>query len=154
MNISRIDILSLDIKSIKNSLNSKSNTRLSVSSKKADSPPFDHNTIKPWIARSSPQFLVSRNKIGEELLKHCRTGFLLDDPNLYRTRFFVDYHRLHDPALIRYYNSVPVKNRLRKLNLLNESDDAICTNQEFVEYLRYLDDLRKMQLVEARKSEV
>lgn len=153
--IPRTDILSLDFKVIRNLLNDRAHTKFNVVKK--ENPvlkSFDLNSIIPWISSSSKQFVLSRHKIGTELIKHCRNGFRLDDPHLIRSRFFVNYHRLHDPALKRYYNSTPVKNRLKKLELLNERNDAICTSKEFIEYVRYLDSFRAQNLLKLIKFEV
>lgn len=153
--ISRFDVLSLNVKAIKSSLNTASFTKLNVvKEKQPDSKSYDLNSILPWVSSSSSQFAVSRNKISNELLKHCPNGFRLDDPNMNKSRFFVDYHRLHDPALKRYYSSAPIKNRLKKLEMINERNDAICTNKEFVEYIRYLDSIRAQNLANSLKLEV
>lgn len=101
----------------------------------------------------SNQVALSRHKVGEEILHHCRNGFVLDDPYIRSTRFFVDYHRMHDPGLKRYYSSIPVKNRLRKLRLLTNENDAICTQREFVDYLRYLDTIANYKLAQAAAIE-
>lgn len=154
LGVSRFDILSLNTKEIKRSLPSVPQTKLVVSKNNKDSPPLAQAIIKPWMLSLSNQVFVSRNKIGRELLQHCKNGFLLNDPYIRSTRFFVDYHRMHDPALRRYYSTIPVRNRLKKLKLISTEDDAICTHKEFVDYLRYLDSNLNINLTELDKNEV
>lgn len=137
--IPREEFLSLNLKELKATSPNSLNTKLILSKGENETTPMTQRIIKPWLVSLSKQIFVSRNKIGESLLQNCRHGFLLDDPNIIKSRFYVDYHRLHDPALKRYYNSVPVRNRLKKLGLVNSEDDAECTPKELVEYLEYLD---------------
>lgn len=133
--IRRLDILSLNLKELKQlSLQTKS-----ILSKTTKGTQLSNQTlIEPWMLSLSNQVFISRNKIGSKLLGNFKTKFSLDDPYILNTRFFVDYHRMHDPALRRYYNSIPVKNRLKKLKLISTENDAICTHKEFVEYQQYL----------------
>lgn len=138
--IRRLDILSLNLKEIKQSAPL---TKLILSETTKGTAPSIQTITKPWMPSLSNQVLISRNKIGRKLLRNFKNDFLLDDPYILRTRFFVDYHRMHDPALRRYYNSIPVKNRLKKLKLISTENDAICTHKEFVEYLQYLDSKLK-----------
>lgn len=152
--VPRLDILSLNLKDIKRSLPSAPQTKLVVSNDDKDATPLNQSVIKPWMLSVSNQVLVSRNKIGNTLLQRRKSAFILDDPNIRRTRFFVDYHRLHDPALRRYYHSTPVRNRLKKLKLISTQNDAICTHREFVEYLRYLDRNQNLNQTESDKIEV
>lgn len=154
LNCSRRDILALNFKDLKNVLTAQQNAKLQVSKDAEHSSPLHQQIIVPWICTSSNHFELSRHKIANKLLKDCRNGFELDDPNMYKTRFFVDYHRLHDPALKRYYKSVPVKNRLKKLHLINSSNDAICSNKDFIEYLRYLDGIRTKKLANTMQLQV
>ncbi|XP_055301244.1 uncharacterized protein LOC129567897 [Sitodiplosis mosellana] len=135
----RADILSLNLKDIKKSLPSALQTKLIVSKENQDNEPLPQNIIKPWMLSISSQTCVSRNKVGQELLQHCRHGFVLDDPYIRETRFYVDYHRMHDPGLKSYYTSIPVRNRVKKLELVTGENDALCTNKEFMDYIRYLD---------------
>lgn len=148
--ISSSDILSLNFKDLR-SVTSK---KLQVSNEDIGSGSMVQNSIRPWTISPSNQFLLSRNKIGNELLKHCKNGFHLDDPHMYQTRFYVDYHRLHDPALNRYYKTSTVKSQLKKLKLTNENSDAICSNKDFFEYLRYLDSIRAKNIKDARRLKV
>lgn len=152
--IPRFEILSLNLSDIKRSQKpSAQRTKLILSEDHKDSKPLPQYVVKPWTLTLSNKVLVSRNKVGARLLQHCRNGFLLDDPFIQRSRFFVDYHRLHDPGLKRYYNSIPVRNRLRKLRSVTSQNDALCTPQQFVEYLRYLDNniaIREFELEKAR----
>lgn len=150
----RADILSLNFKDIQKSLPSALQTKLIVSKENQDNEPLHQNIIKPWMLTLSNQTFVSRNKVGHELLHHCRNGFVLDDPYIRNTRFYVDYHRMHDPGLKNYYSSPLVRNRVRKLNLLSKDDDAICTNKEFVDYLRYLDANVNRNLVQTKELQV
>lgn len=147
---SRCDILSLDPKELR----SKTSTKLQVSQDDMASVSVDQNLVRPWMISPSNLFLLSRQKIGTQLLEHCRNGFQLDDPYMHQTRFFVDYQRLHDPALKEYYNTVPVRNRLKRLDIISEKCDVICSNKDFVEYLRYLDSLRAKSIANNNKSEV
>lgn len=133
--IRRLDILSLNSKEIKQLA---PQTKLILSKTKKGTQPLIQTLTKPWMLSLSNQIFISRNKIGSKLLRNFKNEFLLDDPYILKSRFFVDYHRMHDPALRRYYNSVPVKNRLKKLKLISTENDAICTYREFVEYLQYL----------------
>lgn len=135
----RFDILSLNLRNIRRTLPSASQTKLIVLQENEDSQPFAQTVIKQWMLTLSNQIFISRNKVGNELLQHCRRGFILDDPYIRETRFYVEYHRLHDPALQKYYASMPVKNRLKKLHLVSQENDAKCTHKEFTDYIRYLD---------------
>lgn len=147
--LGRCDILSLNLKEIRKSLPSSLQTKLIVEDEKKSSNHLNQSVIKPWMLSLSNHVAVSREKVGNELLHHCRHGFILDDPYIQSTRFFVDYHRMHDPALKRYYKSIPVRNRLKKLQLIAGENDAICTHKEFVEYLRYLDTNANYNIAEA-----
>lgn len=133
--IRRLDILSLNLKEIKQSA---PQTKLILSKATKETEASIQTITKPWMLSLSNQVFISRNKIGSKLLRNFKNEFLLDDPYILKTRFFVDYHRMHDPALRRYYNSIPVKNRLKKLKLISTENDAICTHKEFIEYLQYL----------------
>lgn len=150
----RFDILSLNLKEIKRRLTSALHTKLIVSKELGDTIPLTQNVPKPWMLSLSEQIVVSREKVGKELLQHCRNGFILDDPYIRRTRFFVDYHRMHDEGLKRYYDSVPVRSRVKKLKLVSEENDAICTYKEFADYIRYLDSNAEYNLLQREKSEV
>lgn len=150
--VPREEFLALNMKDLKQSSPSSLQTKLVLSKGPRNTLPMTQRIIKPWIASLSDQIFVSRNKVGRGLLQHCRHGFQLDDPHIRQTRFFVDYHRLHDPALKRYYKSVPVRNRLKKLNAMNAENDAECTPTEFVEYLNYLD--RNLSVVKAHSAEM
>lgn len=125
-----------------------------MSEENEDNKPLPQNIIKPWMLSLSNQTFASRNKVGEELLHHCRNGFVLDDPYIRKTRFYVDYHRMHDPGLKQYYTSIPVRNRVKKLGYLTEGNDAICSSKEFVDYLRYLDTNINYNLTQANKIKV
>lgn len=149
-----IEILSLNLREIKKSLPSAWQTKLIVSKENQDHEALPQNVIKPWMLSLSNQTHVSRNKVGHDLLHHCRHGFILDDPFMRKTRFYVDYHRLHDPGLKSYYARVPVRNRLKRLDLISEDDDAICTNREFMDYIRYLDTNISYNLIQMEKLDV
>ncbi|XP_055301245.1 uncharacterized protein LOC129567898 [Sitodiplosis mosellana] len=146
--IPRWNYLSLNIKDLKKST---SGTKLQVTKNDESTPPINHSAILPWITVFK-HFQMTRDKVGMDLLKGCRNGFHLDDPYIRNTRFFTEYHRLHDPGLKRYYNSIPVKNRMKKLQLINDGNDAICTNKEMIEYLRYLDSIRSRNDVNSMKE--
>lgn len=150
--IPREEFLALNMKELKQSSPSSLQTKLVLSKNEKDTLPMTQRIIKPWIASLSNQIFVSRNKIGHGLLQRCRHGFQLDDPHIRESRFFVEYHRLHDPALKHYYKSIPIRNRLRKLNAINSENDAECTPREFVEYLNYLD--RNLSVLKAHSAEL
>lgn len=150
----RTEILSMNLREMKKTLPSALQTKLIVSKGNQDHEPLPQNVIKPWVLSLSNQTYVSRNKVGHELLHHCRHGFVLDDPYIRKTRFYVDYHRLHDPGLKNYYNRVLVRNRLKKLDLVTTDDDAICTSEEFMDYIRYLDSNINHNLTEVTKLNV
>lgn len=148
--IPREEFLSLNLKELRTSSPHSLNTKLILSKGENETVPMTQRIIKPWLVSLSKQIFISRSKIGHSLLQNCRHGFHLDDPNMIKSRFYVDYHRLHDPALKRYYNSVPVRNRLKKLGLVNSQDDAECTPKELVEYLEYLD--RNLSVLKAHTA--
>ena len=150
----RIEILSLNLKDVKKSLRSAWQTKFIVSKNNQDNEPLPQNVIKPWMLSLSNQIFVSRNKVGHELLHHCRHGFVLDDPYIRKTRFYVDYHRMHDPGLKNYYSRVPVRNRLKRLDLVSEDDDAICTSKEFMDYIRYLNTNISYNLIQMKELDV
>lgn len=150
----RTEILSLNLRDIKKSLPSATQTKLIVTKENTENEPLPQTIIKPWMLTLCKQILVSRNKVGKELLHHCRHGFVLDDPYIRETRFFVEYHRMHDPGLKSYYDSIPVRNRVKKLELVTKDNDAICTNKEFVDYLRYLDTNINYNLIKFNEFKV
>lgn len=137
---SRIDYLSLNLKDIKNQLEPGQRTQFAVA--EDDVERYVEHTS--WVLSTSNQVAVSRNKIGRSLLKLQRHEFLLDDPYMNCSRFFVDYHRLQDPGLRRYFKSKPVRKRLEELCMVSKENDAICSTRELAEYLRYLDRLRSL----------
>lgn len=149
--ISRTDYLSLNLKDIKNRIQSTKRTEFAVTEDGVDKMNLEHSS---WVLSSSDQLAVSRNKIGKPLLKDQHYDFLLDDPLMNKSRFFVEYHRLHDPALERYYNSLPIRNRLKNQCLVTKENDAVCSTKEFAEYLRYLESLQSMNLVNFMKNSV
>lgn len=148
--VPRWKYLSLNFKDIKKF---NSGTKLKVFKNNESTAAIDQSEIMPWIT-TFKQFQLTRHELGTKLLKQCRNGFLLDDPYMNRSRFCIEYHRLHDPGLKRYYNSIPVKNRLKKLRLVNEGNDAMCTKKEMIEYLRYLDGIRSQNIAKAMKEKV
>lgn len=152
--IQRRDILALNLKELKRALPNVSQTKLVVLEEDSRSQPLPQHIVKPWVISLSDQVFVSRNKICHGLLQHCRHGFILDDPYIRESRFFVDYHRLHDPGLKRYYNSIPVRNRLEELNLVTSENDAECTPKEFAEYLKYLERNLDYRLLRSSELEV
>lgn len=145
---SRIDYLSLNTKDIKNHIRSKSRTELAATDNYVNAPQLERIT---WLPSTSNQLAVSRNKIGKSLLKNQRNDFLLDDPLMHRTRFFVEYHRLHDPGLKRYFESPPIRNRMRKQCFVSVGNDAVCSTREFIDYIRYLERLRSMNHLDSLK---
>lgn len=151
---SRTDLLALNLKGLRRALPTVSQTKLVVLNKDNKTQPLPSHIVKPWIISLSDQVFVSRNKIARSLLQRCRHGFRLDDPNIRDSRFFVDYHRLHDPALKRYYSSIPVRNRLRQLNLITSENDAECTPKEFAQYLKYLERNLDYRLSQCAELEV
>lgn len=152
--ISRLNYLSLNLKTIKNALDPDPQIKIIASRGDKYSPPINPHTINPWISSISSNLLLSRNKIGKVLLKRCRNGFHLDDPHMVKSRFFVDYHRMHDPALKHYFHSTPVRNRLKELDLVNQQNDAICSIREFVQYLQYLDGICAQNETNSEKIKV
>lgn len=148
--IPRCNYLPLNFRDIRKST---SGTKLQVTKKNELAPSISQNLVMPWIT-SFEQFQMTRDKIGMELLKRCPNDFYLDDPYMYQSRFCIEYHRLHDPGLKRYYNSIPVKNRMKKLQLINDEDDAMCTGKEMIEYLRYLENIRSQNELFAMKKKV
>lgn len=151
--ISRIDILTLDLKTIKAAISPGKHIELAVSENGVNISDLDRS-LKSWVLSTPHQISFSRNKIGKPLLKQHRNGFILDDPYMFHSRFFVEYHRLQDPALKRYFDSSSVRNRLKELNLVNEEDDVICTKKEFAEYLRYLERVRARNIVDSIRNTV
>lgn len=148
--VPRWQFLALNVKDIKKST---FGTKLRVTRNNESTPPLDQTELVPWVMPLD-QFQMTRNQIGAKLLKRCRNGFYLDDPKMNESKFCIEYHRLHDPSLKRYYNSVAVKNRLKKLELINDGNDVICTNKEMMEYLRYLDGIRSRNIATLMKEKV
>lgn len=129
------------------------NTKLCISKPGGlDFMPLDQKFPKEII--TSSQVLISRHKIGQQLYKQQRFDFDLDDPHMFESRFNVEYHRLHDPGLKSLFSSTVVKNHLRKIGMLSENGDAICSIKEFNEYLRYLDKMQSKQIIESLKAKV
>lgn len=152
--VSRLNYLSLNLKTIKSLENSVPHIKLTVSNGNIDSPLIDPSTFNPSIFSRTRHFLLSRNKVGNELIKRCRNGFQLDDPYMKKSRFFVDYHRMHDPALKHYFHSIPVRDRLKRLELINQQNDAMCSTREFTEYIRYLESIRAHNEAYSQKIKV
>lgn len=150
VNFPRWHYLSLNIKDLKKVT---PETKLQVSKNNKSTPATDHSAVIPWITVLKP-FQMARNKIGVDLLKRRRNGFHLDDPYMNQSRFFTEYHRLHDPGLKSYYSRIPVRNRLKKLEMINNENDAICTNKEMIEYLRYLDGIRSDKVAKSMNKKV
>lgn len=150
---SRLDILSLDVKTLRDTIHPGKHVELAISENGVDDPQLDRS-LKSWILSTPYQISFSRNKIGKPLLKPHRNGFLLDDPNMRQTRFFVEYHRLQDPSLKKYFSRSSIRNRLKELNMITEDDDAVCTKKEFAEYLRYLQIVRSLSVTDAIKAKV
>lgn len=140
---SRLDILSLNLGAIREIVRSGQHFQLALSENGVELPKLDRS-LKSWAHSTPYDISFSRNKIGTPLIKPHRNGFLLHDPHMFQSRFFVDYHRLQDPGLKKYLNSPTVRNRLKELNLMTEDDDVICTKKEFAEYLRYLEQIRAL----------
>lgn len=140
---SRLDILSLNLGAIKEIVRSGRHFQLALSENGVELPKLDRS-LKSWAHSTPYDISFSRNKIGTPLIKPHRNGFLLHDPHMFQSRFFVDYHRLQDPGLKKYLKSPTVRNRLRELNLMSDDDDVICTKKEFAEYLRYLEQIRAL----------
>lgn len=138
-NFSRIDYLSLNMNDVRKHLANSVHFELS-----GDNVDKRLEQTSWVLATQSKQIAVSRHKIGKSLLKHQRNEFLLDDPAMNQTRFFVEYHRLQDPGLKNYFKSVPVRNRLRQLNMITDANDAVCSNRELADYLRYIDRLKSL----------
>lgn len=149
----RLNILSLDMKRIKSFIHSCNTIELAVSEDGVDIENFDPSVIS-WVHAVSNNIHLSRNKIGKSLLKSQRYGFLLNDPHMYQSRFCVEYHRMHDPALKRYFNSVPVRKRLESLGVVTKQDNVLCSKKEFAEYLRYLESLRALEMSERMRYTV
>lgn len=149
----RTDILSLNLKSIKDVMRIGKHIELSASENGVEISNFDHS-IKLWVASNSNQISLSRNKIGKSLFKQHRNDFLLSDPNMFQSRFYVEYHRLHDPGLKKYYESSSMRNHLMQLNLVTEESDAICSRKEFVEYLRYLERICALDIAKSMRNTV
>lgn len=149
----RHDLQSLNVKTIRDSHLPGKRTELAATEDGIDIAVYD-GSASPWVLSSHYNIAVSRNKIGQSLLKHHQNGFRLEDPNLYETRFFVEYHRLQDPMLRQYFNSAPVRQRLENLGMVTKDDNAICTTKDFAEYLRYLDGLRSLDITKTLKDEV
>lgn len=111
-------------------------------------------SISTWILSAANNVSVSYNKLGKSPLKKHHGGFILDDPQMNESRFFVEYHRLQNPALRRYFNSIPVRQRLRKLGIVTEENNVISSTKEFAEYLRYLDRIEAIEITETLKNTV
>lgn len=142
---SRFNILSLDVKRIKDFIHSGNKIELAVSEDGVDIRKFDPSVIS-WVHAVPNNIHLSRNKLGKSLLKPHRNGFLLNDPHMYQSRFCVEYHRMQDPALKRFFNSVPVRKRLESLGVVTKQDNVLCSKKEFAEYLRYLEGLRALEM--------
>lgn len=137
--------LPLNVKSYRKPVQNGDHTELAILENGVEVPSAA-NSLKSWILSTPHRICVSRNKLGKSLLKCHRNGFQLDDPHLYQTRFYVEYHRLQDPGLKRYFNTEVVRKRLAQLNMVTEQNDVICTRKEFADYLRYLERLESLQL--------
>lgn len=145
---SRIDYLSLNLKEIKKQPANR--IHLAVSEDDVE----QRLEQSAWVLSNSSQIAVSRNKIAKPLLKQQRYDFLLDDPAMQQSRFCVEYHRLQDPGLKNYFNSLSVRKRLGQLSMLSEENDAICSIKDFAEYLRYLDRLQSLETTKFLKHTV
>lgn len=149
----RRDILSLDVKTIREIIRVGKHTELAVSEDGVDIPNFDPS-VRSWVLSVPNNISITRNKIGKSLLKQHQHGFLLHDPYMYQSRFCVEYHRLQDPALKNYFNSAPVRKRLENLGYVTKQDNVLCSTREFAEYLRYLEGLHALEIAEVMKNSV
>lgn len=152
-NFSRIDLLAIDVKTVKDFIRPGKRTELAVSQNGVDIPSFDPS-VKSWVLSVPINISITRNKIGKSLLQHHQNGFVLDDPHMYQSRFCVEYHRLQDPALKRYYKSVPVRKRLEHLGLITKQNNVLCSTKEFADYLRYLERLHALEIAEDIRNTV
>lgn len=144
---SRVDVLSLDFKTIKNYIHSEHRTEFIITVDGIDIPRCDLSII-PWLMIFSLPYKIPliANKIGKSIFKQNRKEFQLNDPHIKHSRFHVDYHRLHDPALKQYFNSPPVRKRLEKLGLVTQDNYALSSMREFTEYIRYLERMRAIEV--------
>lgn len=106
----------------------------------------------PLMISSDNQILKTRNKLGQQLYKSHHNDFDLDDPYMHESRFHVEYHRLHDPALKSYFELPLVKENLIKSGMLTNDDDVICSVEEFNDYMRYLNSLQGKENAAALKA--
>lgn len=150
---SRFDFLSLDTKTIKEFIRPGKHTELAASENGVDIPSFDPS-VRSWVLSIPNNISITRNKIGKTLLKRHQNGFILHDPHMHESRFCVDYHRLQDPALRRYFKSGPVRERLESLGLVTKQNNVLCSTKEFAEYLRYLEVLHSIEIAEGIRNTV
>lgn len=150
---SRINFLSLKSKDFKESICCKNHTELYIGENGAIQPGSCH-AQNSWVLAKPSHIQVSRRKIGKPLLKKHRYKFDLEDPNIYYSRFFVEYQRMQDPALVQYLNSHPIRKRLEELNFVTKENDAICSIKEFAEYLRYLDQVHSFKRLQSMRLKV
>lgn len=143
----RHDALSLNPKWFKDSLAPQKELELSVVENGIDISK-QNRSISAWMLSAANNVSLSCNKLGKPLLKKRGGGFILDDPHMHQSRFFVEYHRLQDPALRRYLNSVPIRKRLRELGFVTKENHVISTTKEFAEYMRYLDRIKAIEKAE------
>lgn len=151
--LSRFDFLSLDAKVIKEIIHPGKHTELAASENGVDIPSFDPS-VRSWVLSVPNNIPITRNKLGKTLLKQHQNGFILHDPHMYQSRFCVEYHRMQDPALRRYFKSAPVRQRLESLGVITKQNNVLCSTREFAEYLRYLEGLHSLEIVEGIKNRV
>lgn len=150
---SRYDILSLDVKTVRNFIRTEKQTKLALSEDGVDFPGFDPS-VRSWVLSIPNNISVTRQKIGKSLLKQHQNGFQLNDPHMYQSRFCVEYHRMQDPALKQYFKSAPVRQRLECLGVITKQDNVLCSTKEFAEYLRYLEGLHSLEIAGEIKNTV
>lgn len=144
--IPRYEILSQNVKKIKDIIRAGKlgASELGASKDGVDFANLDPS-FTPWVPPIPNHISLIRSKIGKSLLKPHRNGFLLNDPHMHESRFCVEYHRMQDPALKRYFSSTPVKKRLQSLGVVTKQNNVLCSAKDLAEYLRYLESLRALE---------
>lgn len=100
------------------------------------------------------QSSVGQLKIGKSPLKLTSWDFCLDDPDMHRSRYCVEYHRLQDPFLRRFLKSTSIRKRLQDLKMVSKNNEIICSAKELAEYLRFVNHVNAHRKDKNLKEEI
>lgn len=94
------------------------------------------DSLIPIFDQPSGDLIFSRNNIGSEIFVSGGAEFDLSDPYCQTVSF--NYQPLHDRNLKKFYMQPRFIRRFKKLNMITNKNEVICTLKQFNEYRRFL----------------